>query len=236
MQTIEGLIAFDRKHPEHQGTSLEEKLCLYGIVRQVAPNRLLEVGSWRGHSACWLSLAQIHNRKGGTLTCVDDFSGKQCDGGGSRSIVEKRLRAAKVAEGVEIVEQSSTPFFRSLEENSYDLTFVDASHDYDQQLSDILEACRVSSKLVLVHDACSVKGTIAACRQFLQDKGRGAYITGWRGLFLVNPRSYLTEPSRNIITKGTWTGNLQEAIPTPEEERLKKRVKELEAELKEKAS
>jgi predicted O-methyltransferase YrrM len=39
-----------------------------------APIRALEIGSWQGGSACWL-LDRVVGPRGGTLTCIDPFSG-----------------------------------------------------------------------------------------------------------------------------------------------------------------
>jgi predicted O-methyltransferase YrrM len=176
---IDQLLKYDRANPGGAGTSPEEKFFLYGLVRQMKPEVIVELGSRCGHSACWLALGLKHNKRG-VLTCVDTFEGQAGGGGGSAAKVRQRLKAARVKKFAHVIEMDSQKFLKGCDSDIIDLVYVDAAHTFNEALADIKESYRVAEKLVVVHDSLNLPGVTEACKTA---KG-GTWIPGYRGMWI----------------------------------------------------
>ena len=197
MGQIEDLAKFDRQFAGGSGTAPEEKLFLYGLVRMMRPEVVVEIGSRAGHSAAWIALALKHNG-GGHVICVDTFEGRMGGGGGSQKKVLKRLRANRVAKFAKVFVSDSQKFLKAMKTGSAELVFVDGAHDEKSAAADIKEASRVASKLVVVHDAMNLVGVTKACKAA---RG-GTWVAGCRGMWMkskagICPRTKKTEKSKS---------------------------------------
>ena len=100
---------------------------------------ILEIGSWEGRSAAWF----LDTFPGGSLTCVDTFEGS-ADQGGSLALVDLRHRfrhnvrphAARVCVRV----GPSRRRLLGLVAESFDIAYVDGSHEAADVLCDLVMA------------------------------------------------------------------------------------------------
>lgn len=102
------------------------------------PTRFLEVGSWEGRSACWF----LDTYPNATITCIDTFEGSPEHHAASLDVENIRRRFLKNTERfgdrVRLVEGKSSVRLFGLEPESYDVAYVDGSHEEDDALSDVV--------------------------------------------------------------------------------------------------
>lgn len=122
------------------------------IIPQLRPNRVLEIGSYEGASACWL--IEALGRLGLDLICIDTWSGGAEHANVDMLAVEMRfisnVRAA--SEGMDKVrvtrmkERSETALARLICEDPrplFDFIYVDGSHQSQDVLSDAVLAFKL---------------------------------------------------------------------------------------------
>jgi len=185
---ISGLVKFDKKHKHHAGTSAEEKLFLYSLLRMLKPDTVLEIGVSAGHSTCWLAQALKDNKRG-HLTSVDNWGATAGGCGPSPERADKRLRANKLRKFVTLVSADSHDFLKGCEAKSIDVIWVDGDHRYVRALVDIQQSLRIAKLLVIVHDTNqkAYDDVRLACDALPFD---GAFVDSRRGMFLINPAGY----------------------------------------------
>jgi predicted O-methyltransferase YrrM len=116
------------------------------------PTQMLEVGSFEGRSAVWF-LESVLTHPDSRITCIDTFGGSVEHANLDLSELEKRFdrnmqsHAAKVTK----IKGSSRVVLRDLPFNSFDIAYVDGSH----------EAADVLADAVLVWDLVKPGGVIA---------------------------------------------------------------------------
>ena len=186
MHSIDALLEMDKRYPERAGTSEEEKLLLYSIVRHERPTKVLEVGVSAGHLTCWLALALKHNGQG-TLTSVDNFSQRHGGQANSPKVPQKRVNLAGVQDVVSIHQEDSVEFMSKELDGSYDFVWIDADHSYEGAYEDIKQALRLSSKTVGVHDVSQLyPGPRDACKALEEEMNiTGTTFPGSRGSWFV---------------------------------------------------
>ena len=185
MTRVNDLIIYDERHSQGAGTNTEEKLFLYGLVRMAKPKSILEIGVSRGHMTAWLALALAHNGNGGALTSLDNWS--RAHGGEATSPLwaQKRLDDNRLGGRVNFVSSSSLDYLRAQPTESFDFVWVDGDHSYEGAKADIVEAMRVASKLVGVHDTNQqYSGPRKAAEQLAN--GQGFWVNGCRGMWIWN--------------------------------------------------
>ncbi|MCA9796475.1 MAG: class I SAM-dependent methyltransferase, partial [Candidatus Eremiobacteraeota bacterium] len=106
------------------------------LIRPRAARNILEVGSLEGRSACWFleAFPQAH------LTCVDPF-----ESGASEARFDHNTRLAGAGNRLTKLRQTSEVALPQLVRSSYDLIYIDGSH----QTADVLFDAVMSERLLL---------------------------------------------------------------------------------------
>ena len=101
----------------------------------------VEVGCWKGR-ATFAFLANIP-RDQFSLHCVDTFLGSEehqetLKGKSTRVEFEETLRSRELLDQVNIIQKESVMAAEEFEDESVDLVFIDAAHDYENVKLDVL--------------------------------------------------------------------------------------------------
>lgn len=109
-----------------------------GIQRTLAgrsPKNILEIGSWEGRSACWF----LKTYPDATITCVDTFEGSVEHEGLDVTGIKDRFVAntQQYTDRVIIRQGLSSRVLYGLEPESFDLVYVDGSHEGPDVLMDL---------------------------------------------------------------------------------------------------
>lgn len=185
--SVRNLIDYDVQHAAGAGSSMEEKLFLYGLLAQKKLETVLEIGVSRGHMTAWLALAQYQS--GGRLRSVDNWSRAHGGEATDHSWAARRLAANGLLDVVDFTAGDSIAFLKQQPDNSFDMVWVDGDHSYEGALADIREAMRVARKVVGVHDTKqSYDGPRDACIKVEEEYGltHCFWVEGTRGIWLAN--------------------------------------------------
>jgi predicted O-methyltransferase YrrM len=100
------------------------------VANAVDGSVLVEVGSWRGKSACFMAVEIINSGKNISFYCIDDWS----QGDTMNAFL---TNTAPVKDNINLIVSKSWDAAFLFEDNSIDFCFIDASHDYDSKVKDI---------------------------------------------------------------------------------------------------
>ena len=103
---------------------LVELMCDVGAIYDYNPINAVEVGSLHGESGLIISSFPFVKK----LVCVDS---------NKSSIINKRLRHKITNNSVEIVTNTSVEYSKFVDNNSIDLVYIDADHDYESVKQDL---------------------------------------------------------------------------------------------------
>lgn len=185
MPTISDLLKYDKAHPDKAGTSSEEKLFVYGLIRLLQPHHIVEIGVRAAHLTCWIALALKHNGFG-KVHSVDIWEGTDGGCGASKRHAEERLKATKLWDHhVNLYQEDSAQWFRQRSNRSIDFVWIDGGHKYKVAARDIAEGLRVARRMVAVHDAFNLPGVYDALID-ASAKYPGTWIDGFRGIWLAH--------------------------------------------------
>ena len=105
-------------------------------------SKFVEVGCWKGMSACYMAVEIINSGKKIEFDCVDTWESFDWDTGISKSayhglydIFLKNIEPVK--DNINIVKSISWEAPKKYEDNSIDFVFIDAGHDYDSVTKDL---------------------------------------------------------------------------------------------------
>jgi len=120
---------------------------------------ILEIGSWAGASTVTWTLALREAGREGKVTCVDPWEAyfevdkdsgqhyQQMNAAATEGLIsrlfEHNLRAAGVAEMVEICRGTSRNVLPAFPKGCYDIIYIDGSHRFEDVVFDIREAKRL---------------------------------------------------------------------------------------------
>jgi len=128
-------------------------LIMYGLIRGLRPTVVLEIGTFCGYTACWLSRALQENGSG-HLWIVDNFTFPP----GSAEMVYQNLDRCGVADRVTILEKNSQEILWSVDvPTPIDFAFIDGDHAYDVCSSDVENCLKGLSPrgMICIHDVIS---------------------------------------------------------------------------------
>ena len=178
---VKQLIDYDAQHSAGAGTSLQEKLLLYSLIREFKPKSVVEIGVSAGHMTCWLAAALEENGEGHLLS-IDDWSRAHGGAATNERAAQLRLQSNDLGHRVTFLGQSSQVWLPKQTNQSYDFVWVDGHHGEPEAMRDVNHALRVARLFVGVHDVCQqYPGPRLAC------EGRaGFWVRGGRGTWLRN--------------------------------------------------
>jgi hypothetical protein len=109
-------------------------------------SKFVEVGTWRGRSACFLGVEILNSGKDITLDCVDTWDGINCANyvpGHNINFLSDDLynqflmNIEPIKSVIKPVRQFSNKASEYYEDNSLEFVFIDASHEYDGVKEDL---------------------------------------------------------------------------------------------------
>lgn len=125
---------------QNEGWLLPNQAFLLYAVASHLKGKLVEIGSWKGRSASVFSLAT--EKEDVDIYCVDTWQGseehKDIDTSNLLNEFKKNLTKINSLERINIQRGPSIEISKIHEDNSCDIIFIDAAHDYDNVKADIL--------------------------------------------------------------------------------------------------
>lgn len=123
---------------------------LYGLIRWLRPQVVVEIGPYKGGSSVWLARALMENESG-TLYCIDDFSRN----GANRDVLFENLIACDVVDVVFILEGKSKEVIWP---DTVDFAFIDGDHSFDSVSYDAKKAQDLGAYCIASHDTHNLQG------------------------------------------------------------------------------
>ena len=130
----------------NEANKIDGWLCNYQIplmwcIFSTLEGSAVEVGCWKG-KATFSFKAGIPDDQF-KLFCIDPFTGSEehqeiLQGRSTRKDFEENLRSRGMLDSVKIIEKYSAEASKDFEDESLDLVFIDAAHDYENVKLDIL--------------------------------------------------------------------------------------------------
>lgn len=123
---------------------------LYALTRMLKPQVIVESGTYRGLSACWMAKALQENNSG-KIYCIDNFSLKEHVAlyGDPRTHLEGNLKACGIEDWVEILEGDAD---KVQWPSTVDLCYVDGWHSYGATMHDVLKAVGLGASVIALDD------------------------------------------------------------------------------------
>lgn len=125
--------------------TVKEAEALYSMVVSEKCKTIVELGSWKGRSTSWLMAAA--NQNGGTLYAVDHFKGSaehktRPDLPNLKADFDTNIRRVKMRLGLpdsclSVMVTDSLLASLRFEDETVDLIFIDASHEYEAVKADL---------------------------------------------------------------------------------------------------
>ena len=162
--------------PEEDARALTRMILEFQATHGHTP-RVLEVGSWAGRSAIIMAKA------GARVTCVDTWEGSKNDGGtkaydGSRGRPLDVFRRNTAGLDIKAHVGKSPEAANDFDDQSFDIVYIDAEHDYDSVMEDIKAWKPKAKHAIAGHDYHVFEGV----RQAVKDSGLTPQVVGnvWR--------------------------------------------------------
>jgi len=128
-----------------------QKLYSQAVSRCADGAHFVEVGSWKGRSACYMAVEIINSQKNILFECVDTWNGSEEHINPASPFFEKeilqdsnylfntfKLNILPVSDTIRPIRMSSIDASKNYFDRSLDFVFIDASHEYENVISDIL--------------------------------------------------------------------------------------------------
>ncbi|MCP4632147.1 MAG: class I SAM-dependent methyltransferase [candidate division Zixibacteria bacterium] len=151
------------------------RLITYIMRSTTGPVRYCELGCWIGKSAATIGSYLKKYRPGSTMTCIDTWQGEK----GAYTYVEAKsdniynkflltMESYGLDDMVESFVLDSTVASRLFNDNSFDVVFIDACHQYEKVLDDIKAWHPKAIKIVAGHDFHSAPGVKQAVLEYYE--------------------------------------------------------------------
>jgi hypothetical protein len=138
---------------------------LYGLIRSLRPQVVVEVGTYRGYAACYMARA-IQENNSGRLYCIDKFSeSKQRTFSDPVGHWNDNLVAAGVRDWVTLLSGSSKDVVWP---DRVDVAYIDGWHGLEQCVWDFAACSTRGAELICLDDTQSTVGP----KQLLADMRR----------------------------------------------------------------
>ncbi len=117
------------------------------MVQKFDNATFVEVGTWKGKSAAFMAVEIANSNKNIKFYCVDPWTGESQDNAphyASHKEVQQNTLYERFLNNIEPVKEYIIPIkdyslnaVKQFEDQSLDFVFIDASHDYNNVLSDL---------------------------------------------------------------------------------------------------
>jgi len=123
---------------------------LYGFIRAMKPQVVVEVGTYRGYAACWMARALQENGSG-RLYCIDNFQLTEHvhKYGDPRKHCEDNFAKCGVSDVITILEGRSDEVEWP---EKVDMAYIDGWHSHKQASADFIKAAAQGAKLIALDD------------------------------------------------------------------------------------
>ena len=167
-----------RNYPENWAAETEVFDFLYGFVRMIKPEKVLEIGTFEGDTAIAIAKGLRDNNMGNLVTLdVKDFG------------QEKNILEAGLDKYVQCIKSEPLEYLARTTDK-FDMAFIDDGHSYEECIRD-LENCHRLIKnygYVLGHDVLTINEVSLAYSNFLE-RYKGQYhnliINSYDGVFIL---------------------------------------------------
>ena len=162
---------------------------------------VVEVGSWQGKSAVFMAVEILNQNKNIKINCVDTWEGSIEHK--EENIIQKNLLYETFLKNIEPVKQVIKPIRKSsvegaklFKDNSVDLVFIDAAHDYENVKNDINAWYpKVKPGGILAGHDKTWPGVVKAVNEFLLESNNALHILDSDVWGLFKPGKLLKVPT-----------------------------------------
>lgn len=154
---------------------------LYSSIVEKFPSgsHFVEVGVWKGQSACFMAVEIINSEKNIKFDCVDTWDYVETSSEISKEEFEDLYdiflqNIEPVKEHINIIKSLSWDGAGNYEDNSLDFVFIDAAHDYESVTKDLNAWFPKIKKggIIAGHDYYPGLGVFSAVNEFFETKGK----------------------------------------------------------------
>lgn len=191
---------------EHYYKNLEGWFDFFNFYRAVIhqidwEGLIVEVGSWQGKSAVFMAVEILNQNKNIKINCVDTWEGSIEHK--EENIIQKNLLYETFLKNIEPVKQVIKPIRKSsvegaklFKDNSVDLVFIDAAHDYENVKNDINAWYpKVKPGGILAGHDKTWPGVVKAVNEFLLESNNALHILDRDVWGLFKPGKLLRVPT-----------------------------------------
>lgn len=141
----------------------DNPIALYGLIRTLKPEAVVECGTYRGLSASWMARALQENGKG-HLYGIDNFSLTDHEGrhGDARAHLQANLQALGVSDTITIIEGDSD---KVTWPDKVDFAYIDGWHSYLATKHDFEQCVKRGAECIAFDDTMQSVGP----RKLMQD-------------------------------------------------------------------
>jgi predicted O-methyltransferase YrrM len=167
-----------RNYPEAWMSEVEVGDFLYGFVRAIKPEKVLEIGTFEGDAAVSIAKGIKDNNFGKLVTTdIKDFG------------QEKVITEAGLLQFVEIVKSEPLEYLARTQDR-FDMVFIDDGHSYPEVIRDLENAHRLTKNhaYILGHDVLMIPDVTSAYSNFLtryKDQYHHMIIDTYDGVFVL---------------------------------------------------
>lgn len=153
----------------HKDWCYENPVILYGLIRSMKPQVVVEVGTYRGFSASWMAQALKENGSG-HLYCIDNFSLRDHEGrhGDARAHLESNLRAMEVRDYITLLDGDAD---KVQWPDRVDFAYVDGWHSYLAAKHDFNRCAALGAECICLDDAVQSVGPRMLVQEDIRNSG-----------------------------------------------------------------